>query len=475
MKADYQLRHQLYGQQGSLWERQVDRETRTRIRRIVKEGGNAATLTVLDQTAAGALNAGTVEVEDEFFRFTDGNFAVVGRYQRDYNFRSGTSSNGKRLHVAYRGTSAESGTEGVPTQIARLSQDFLATVDAADGAFSSDRDWYLVPIPTDLTPLMIEGKGEDVYLINGIDFVARHGYIAMTDNPADVLPLGLVRVNSAKKRIPNSNSYVLSAPPERGGSRYLAEYAGKTQSLSAFRRAAAEYAGLYVTQEADVVVDARETSSGAWVYSLAYSGAVEIKYPHTPLTRYQELPPGFVVSGQFDVVSPRYASGTNLNALRAADWSGDLNLDGILPVNGLTWDGSSEIPITSTETDPDTGKPHIKMHFYGENIERLWEFQRLHELATGDFLYTALGDPALPSTIDFWDLLQTFYGSQLCLVVAAHHSPRINTRLWEFVTEHRPQSSNVIHGIDMNVDLDTVKTDNQGIPLLDEDGNYIAS
>lgn len=472
MKADYQLRHQLYGRQGSLWEYQVDDATRTRFRRVVKEAGNAPTLADLDQMAAGALNSDDVEAEDTFFRFSDGNFAVVGQLQRDYTFRTGTLDDGTRLHVAYRGGAASTSSSAVPTQIALITNDFLRSIDAADGTFSTDRDWYLIPIPFNLTPLVIEGRDEDVFLVNGVDFTARHGYIAMTDDPSRVLPQGLVRVSSAKVKVSSPNSFVLSAPTDRRGNRYLAEYAYKTQSLSAFKKAAAEYAGLFVAQEPDVVLDARETAEGVWVYSLANAGAVEIGYEHDHLSLRQELPPGFIVSGKFDVVTSRYNEGVNLKQLAASNWDKGIRLDGILPVNGLTWDGQSQVAVDSVA---DTGgTPHLRLHFDGDSavLERFWEFQRLHEQETGVFLYDELGATTTSFTIDFWDILETFFGTQLCLVLMADHSPVINVRMWQFLTEHRPQSCNLLLGLDLGVDESTLYKDSQGIPLLDEYGNY---
>ena len=467
MRADYQLKHQLYGQQGSLWEKQVDATTRRRIRRIVKEAGNAPTLTATDRIAASAINACSVLVEDVFFRFSSGNFAVIGQLQREYLFRASEAANGKRLHVAYRSTSPTVSVDATPTQLARISTDFLRSVSSAN--LSEDRDWYLVPVPRGMLPMVIEGREPDTYLVNGVDFTAHDGYIAMTDDPEIVLPVGLVRVSSAEVRVASPSSSAVAA--DKAGGRYLAEYAHKTQSLSAFKRAAAEYVGLYVTQTADVVLGVHSLPGGVTVYNLAAGGAVEITYPHTVLLKHQQLPPGFIISGRFDVVASRYNEAVNLKQITAASWGGDLMLDGILPVNGLTWDGRSRIPIDYISTGLG-GKPHLRLHFGGpqQRLTRYWEFQRLHELKTGVYLFDALGDPDTPSTIDFWPLLETFYGTQLCLILMDHHSPRINTRMWRFVTEHRPQSCVALVGLDMDADLSLLTLNSAGVPLLDEIG-----
>ena len=467
MRADYQLKHQLYGQQGSLWEKQVDGTTRRRIRRIVKEAGNAPTLTATDRIAAAAINADSILVENVFFRFSSGNFAVVGQLQREYLFRASETENGKRLHVAYRSDSPTVGADAIPTLLARVSTDFLRAVSTTN--LSEDRDWYLVPIPRGMTPTVIEGRAPDTYLINGIDFTAHDGYIAMTDDPETVLPVGLVRVHAAEMRVSSPDSFLIAA--DKAGGKYLAEYAHKTQSLSAFKRAAAEYAGLYVAQTADVVLDVRETGGSRTVYNLASAGPVEINYPHDALIKYQQLEPGFIISGRFDVVASRYNDAVNLPETAAASWDGDLRLDGILPVKGLTWDGRSRIPIDYISTGSED-KPHVRLHFAGPQyqLSRYWEFQRLHELRTGEYLYDALGEPNMPSTIDFWSLLKTFYGPQLCLVLMDFHSPRINSRMWRFVAEHRPQSCVTLVGWKLNADLSLLTLNSDGVPLLDEMG-----
>lgn len=466
MRTDYQLRHQLFGQQGSLWERQVDDTTRRRIRRIVKEAGNASVLTHVDLTATSAVNGGAVLVEDAFFRFAPGNYAVVGQAQREYSFHLGELADGTRLHVAYRGGYAPIEADAVPTQLARVSRDFLRDIGSA--ALPADRDWYLVPVPRDLTPLVIDGREDGTYLVNGIDFLAREGYIAMPDPPEAVIPIGAVRLSSARRKVRSASVFVRSTGRSATG-RYLSEYQKKTQSLTAFRRAAAEYAGLFVTQAADVVLDAREVAAGRWVYNLAGAGPVEIRYPHTPLLKHQHLPPGFVVSGRFDVVASRYGGPDDAMRRASATWGRAIMLDGILPVNGLTWDGHSRVPIDYVSTG-EGGKPHLRLHFGGppSRLERLWDAQRLHEARTGVYLFDALGEPSTPSTVDFWELLENFYGSQLILVLLDAHTPRINTRIWRFVVAQRPQSCNALLGVDLATNAPRLAVDAQGIPLLDE-------
>lgn len=467
MKLDYQLRHQLFGRQGSLWEKQVDAETRTRIRRLVKSAGNAAVLSELDQIASAALNEEKVLAEDRYFTFIDGSFAVVGRHQRDYTFRQAQDADGNDIYAAYRDDPAEQSTSVLKTKIADVTDDFIARATAGTSGLSVDRDWYIVPIPRDMSPIAIEARDSE-FLVQGVDFLNGDGYIAMTDNPAEVLPLGMVQIVSGYQDTPSPNAYVMSA------GKFVADYSKKSQSVSAFRKAAAEFAGLYVVKEPDMVLDARDLGNGTHVYNLANAGPVAIDYPHKQLAAHTSLTPGTVICDRFDVLATEYNSATNIKELLSTDWGHPIKLDGILPVNGLTWDGE-DVSIDSVADDPTSGTAHVRLKFSGDAavLERFWEFSRLHEARTQEFLFDALGGPTLPNTVDFWDYLETFYGSQLLLILASHHTPRINTRLWRFVTENKPQACNSLLSIDMNVDLSTIRTDDQGIPALDDNGSYV--
>lgn len=472
-KLDYQLKHQLFGRVGSLWESQVDDETRTRVRGIVKAAGNAPVLTQLDTIAAGSLNSDLVLVEDVYFRFVDGNFATVGRPLRDYDHVEGAES-----HVGYRPESTTASTTPIPHELAAVSADFLDSIGDDAGQLPVDRDWYLVPVPRDIIPIMIEGRGDGEFLVSGIDFLVRDGYIVLTDDPAAVLPIGLVRVTSAYQRVFSPNSFVLSAPEDRKGTRWLSEYAYKTQSVSAFKRAAAEFAGLYVFQEADVILAVHLPTATTTVYVCANAGTVVIDYPHIALTRNQEISPGTIVSGRFEVVASSYNSTENLNKSIAEGWDEPLSLDGIFPENGMTWDGKSQIYVDSVETDPTTSKPHLRFHF-GEtlafSLAQYWEWQLSHERQTGEFLYDGLGSPSLPTVVDFWDLLETFYGPRLLLVLAADHTPTINERLRRFLFEHRPASTNMLVSLKATYPAGGVARDSYGNPLVDSDGDYIPS
>lgn len=473
--ADYQLRYQIYGQQGSLWERQVTDGARVQIRKIVQEAGNAGALTEIDHAVTSLSRGSRALVEDEFFRFSDGDFAVIGPDLNRYEHSEVTLSDGTRLHIAYRPDTSSRSSKAYLTRLSTLTDDFVDSINSESVSFDTTRNWYLVPVPSNITPLVVEGAGEDVHLVNGIDFISRTGYIAMTDNPADVLPSGMVKVTSCYKSTAAPNSFVLAAPDDRKSSKYLAEYSYKSQSLLAFKRAAAEYAGLYVFEDADAVLSATQVSDTSWIYNMASAGAVAITYPHTPLTAGQTVEPGYIISAGFEIVSsPRAGSAALSEAFYDAAWGVPVSLDGVLPVIGLSWDGFSAVEVESVESDPTTGKPHLRLVVDGEMeiLERWWDIQKDTESRSGTFLFDELGSPALPTTVDLWELLESFYGSQLVLVMVADHTPKINVRLERFLRESHPSSCVLLLSTQADVPDGAVR-DINGIPILDSDGNYV--
>lgn len=474
-KIDYQLKHQIYGRNGSLWERQANDATRRVVRSIVKQAGNASTLTLLDQTAASSINADEVLREDTYFNFIDGNFATVGRYQTDYAHTETTLSDGSKVYTAYRPLFARSSQNARANVLANISRDFVDSIVRDNGQLSDDRDWYLIPVPKSMVPIIIAGRN-GAFLTSGIDFLARDGYIATPSNPAEILPAGVVRVLSSYKKVKAPNSYVLDSPTDRRGTKWLSDYTYRTQSTEAFKRAAAEYAGMYVFQTPDYIIDAQNPTNNTWVYVCAEAGTVVIRYPHNVLRSNQSVQPGKIISRRFEIVVSEYNGSSAPLKESAASWPLPFKLDGIFPVQGVTWDGRSMVTADSVETNPATGDPIIRLHFDEESSGaqyKLWAWQKQHELQTGVSLYLGLGSPSLPAEIDFWDVLHTFYGTQLLLITCDFHGPVITERLRRFIYNERPSSTSFVIGINMTPDEELVSTDDEGFPLVDDNGDYV--
>jgi len=476
-KIDYQLKHQIYGRNGSLWERQSDPTTQRRVRGIVKQAGNASTLSQLDQIAARSINTDEVLVEDVYFNFIDGNFATVGRYQTDYAHYAKTLPDGSKIYAAYRPLYAGSSQNARANVLAKISRSFVDSIVKDNGQLPADRDWYLIPVPMNMIPIIIEGR-DRLHLTSGIDFLARNGYIATPENPADILPAGVVRVLSAYKKVSVPNSYVLEAPNERRGTKWLSDYTYRTQSALAFTRAAAEYAGMYVFQTPDYIIDVQNPAKDTWVYVCAEAGTVVIRYPHTALKANQPVQPGTIISGRLDILESEYGSDVESFRESAASWPLPFKLDGLFPVQGITWDGRSMVTVDSVENNPVTGDPVVRLHFDVESSGaqyKLWQWQKYHEINTGTSLYQSLGSPSLPTQIDFWDFLHTFYGAQILLITCDFHGPTITERFRKFVYNERPASTSFVIGINMTPTEQEVELDEEGFPLVDDDGNYVDS
>lgn len=476
MQTDYQLRHQLFGKLGSLWSRQADQVTRGRARKISEAAGAAASLRRLEVTAGGELEAGTIAVEDARFRFVDGDFAYVGRSQTDYEHATAEGVDGATVSLALR-DSAGAAMVAFPTpnELAHLTEDFLQLVAGAEVDLAAGSDWYLIPVPEGLTPSIIEAR-DGSYLVAGVDFSAHRGYIATRENPAEVFTPGVIRVVSGTRTVEAPHSYVLSAPNDRKCGKYLAEYTRKTQSLPAFRRAAAEFCGMQVFGAADLVLAAHPVTDGT-IYVTAALGAVRVDYPHYPMSAGQELQPGHVVAARLAL----YSEATFDRPLEeAAQETGyDISLDGVLPVKGLSWTPGEKVLADYEEVSPG-GTPHLRLHFNGVFAARqaFWDAQKRHELATGVYLYDEVGNGALTQLVDINALLQSYYGKQLVLMVADMQIPVMYSKLMEFSAEYKPAgvalltsvSGDAVSEIPPNAVLDEF-----GGPVLDEYGGYILS
>jgi hypothetical protein len=113
----------------------------------------------------------------------------------------------------------------------------------------------------------------------------------------------------------------------------------------------------------------------------------------------------------------------------------------MLPVKGLIAPADTHVLLDYVTTDPVSGKPHARMHIGGDPsaLEALWTRQRRHELATGEFLYDEFFTNDCPAvTVSFGELVSSYYGSQLSLLLYAELSAEMEERLLRFVREHKP-------------------------------------
>jgi hypothetical protein len=289
-----------------------------------------------------------------------------------------------------------------------------------------------------MSPVIVEGRDGDM-LVAGIDFSVHRGFIATRLSPAETFAPGLVRVVSAYVTLPQPHSYLLSAPAGRRCSKFLTAYATQSQSLTTFRRAAAEFCGMFVFPVADVVLGKFETTS-ATIYITASSGALRIDYTHDPLPLGSLISGGYVVAPRFEIFSESPAVPVGALALVLASGA-IVSLDGASPVKGLRIPPQAKVLIDYVSVDPISEIPHARIHFDGppEALAALWERQRLHELATGDFLYSQFFNNGEQSRmLPLGDLLADYYGTQLSVLVYDDLSPTMEALLLQFVRDHKP-------------------------------------
>jgi hypothetical protein len=476
--VDHQLGFGMLGRLGTLWSRHADADTRGKARAVAEVASGGMRVRNLDEIAGWAANSGDALMHDTHIRFADGDFAILGYNLRDYVHDGTFSSGGQTGWSLHRPDMSvwDVSAEPVPSQLADAI-DWLQSSQAEIGTLTVAATlWYLIPVPDGITPLLIRGKAGQT-LVSGIDFFAFRGYIAMRKTPAETLPSGLVHVPLASKTLAESGSYWLSAAPDRRCSRYLNAYARQSQSLVTFRRAAAEYCGLYVLQNPDFVLGTKTSAGGATIYALANAGAVIIDYPHSPLRVGAFYPAGHVVAGHFEFWNAEYSSRSFADVV--SDTSTPISMDGVLPVKGLSWEPWQPLPI-SFETNPG-GDPRVMLEFEGDpaDLQRLHGLQRMRETQTGASLLDAMDLVGNETGIDFAQTLLNFYGNALVLVIFHGGSESMQKKLAEFISANKPANCVVISQFNQNFSFDyvdlppSVLLDANMLPVLDALGGFI--
>lgn len=415
-----------------MWSRQADRLTRARARAVASVTGNAGILRRLDVAASAVTDSSAEIVDDASFMFVDGNFAVIGHSLTDYDHVSVGSRD-----VAVRRTFGALHITPRPTPIAMLDSDFMAAIDGSENHLPAGEDWYLVPVPLGITPIVIQGKEPNRLLVSGIDFTAHPGYIAMRYSPAEVLPTGLVRIVTGTLDVPRVDSYVISAPTDRRGGFWLSEYARKTQSLSAFKKAAAEYCGMFVFDAPDFVLGSHPVPGGV-VYVMASRGTVRIDYPHTALRVGGSVEKGHIVARRFEFLNASNYSRSIMSSV--LDTGASISLDGVLAVKGLSFSPGVPVLADYVNTSPE-GKPHVRLHLSGalQTLQEFWGAQQRHERATGNYLFDDIfTEGEVTKEVFLEGLLVDYYGGQIVLVVVEAPTAEMGSRLATFVATHHP-------------------------------------
>lgn len=193
-------------------------------------------------------------------------------------------------------------------------------------------------------------------LFNGVDFLAYYGLILFTKNPAELFPGYKFIASSCTIRRRNLLSFTLSVDEVYGPVDKIMEYYRVAQSPVTFYLAASQACGLCVVPQ-DCTVLSREPLHKGCSY-ITTCGKLDAPYGHIMYETGAELSKDMVIGGSelFSVVLP--------NAEIPSD-IGELSLDYILPVRGLTAP-NEVVQITSNGL--------YRPAFNGTNINKYYEY-----------------------------------------------------------------------------------------------------
>lgn len=470
--ADYQLRSQALSFAGSFWGSQVTEGTKIKARAVAEASAMAPRLQRLDLVTAHASGRRDVFVEDMLIPFIDGQFAKTGTAFEKFDRVTVTLDESGPTTVSSRNPSALDGYPVAPKPhaMALIPEAFADLPESADL-----RDRYYIQIPAGVSPIIIK-SADGSPLTAGVDFDILEGWLVTTEPPGSVFGQGCLHVTLAQVRPAAYNSYVLNADA-RYGNTFVAAYAKATQSIKAFKRAAAEAAGLFVFPSDDMVLYAKEASDNVMLYVFATAGAVTLAYPHQKLKAGDMVAAGYIISNRFDVHSLSsygYGMMEDISAqLAVSSPEAVFNLDGCLPVKGLSWTPGTQVAI---ECDGTLAK--MQLSGSAENLQALWDVQSGIESLPGNYSLAdqyGLSD-GQSVTVSFGSLLESFYAGRLTVMVYDELPAVMEQQLLKFVAENKPTGCVLIVAKMPGVEVPagyTLLRQYYGDPVLQGSGAYI--
>lgn len=418
MRIDQNLREIPTSWFGSFWERSPNLP---QLKAIASVGAGAEAMRSIEGEAARLTVEGRRWVTDVNLPFLDGNVSILGR---DLLRPPEPILNG--------GPAVLEATEGFGTMGGEADA-FPFNMESTSSSVWAPT--YFIPIPADITPVVISTEGRE--LVSGIDFYCYAGFIAMIHPPAELFTKGQIHVRCGWRKNLPPYPYTFGADGSDYGQKWIASYARESRSASFFVRAAAEASGHWVLPFNDTVVMRHELAFGVR-YTMARSGVVDVHYSHRVLRIGETYPKGYIVSVNF--CNMRGEAGW------ASRWTyGSLELDGVIPFDGLSVSNGSSVRVRSVAVNPENAKIHANFHFEGDPavLSRFDEWQRLHELHTGMYLSDALGVTTAAPTglVNFGSFLETYYGESLILLDCRHMDMSQLARLRKWAAENKPSTS----------------------------------
>lgn len=447
MRIDRYLQFLIMGRLGSFWGRSVAKESQDQARTIASLAANSKGLAELGKP----LSTVTRERRTLSFRrvvpFMDGNFVCVGESFPANNKDSITLTDGRTLQV----TKVISRPGGVNSRITsgcdgRLLGEGLEEqmISSADYEASADvSSLFLLPIPKNVYPVLIETTDPARILVSGIDFEVGDGYVVMRESPSALLPSGGFVSSVAIEELPMPYDFLTQVNGATSGSKFVTAYCKGSWSASSFEKAAAQACGLFVVEEVDTLLSSLVLPSGSRRYVFLNAGTVDIDYPHSHLTPGTDYPAGFIVGADFRVVT-----GSEPGWLRRAAGVSTLLISDAVSLKGI-YLPSASVSGYYVETGAG-GKPHARLQLIGSeaDLRVLWAKQLHHERETGLFLSDVIDmTPSRPRvTVDFHAMLEGFYGNRLLLIKHGLLGADLEylRRLKEFVSREKPAGAVVL-------------------------------
>lgn len=450
MKADFQLRHATVSRHGSFWVYQTDLKTRDMLRELSRASSAPSRLQHIDAGGAYALNAQRSIKEGLIIDFTDGHFVTSGTDMQAYVPSRLDESKYPIVHGSpYERSNSSSGLTGTT-----LRAHSLSTLSAAEvTALTADVPqllrpgvWFLIPKPAEINPITLATVKPGIELVYGIDFFTSKHFIITQLPPAEYFTAGSIVVSVAEVSFESFDAYPSDSPRNKQSRKWTHVYAKRAQSLELFRRAAAEFCGLYVLQDNDVVLNAVGRADGSVVYAFANAGVITVDYAHTPLVTGTAYPTGYVVCDRFEIrTAASHGSDFLTSTGHLVDLSGIFGMPVQMPADG-------QVPCSFYYVDH-LMRPHLRIKLNGslEHLSIIWAMQMTHERMHGTNLAEELGNglddkdnfPTEPE-INYAALLTGFYRHRLALLAIDGVPEAFKFELARFMREHAPTGTIVL-------------------------------
>ncbi len=444
-RVDRHLQYSVMGLLGSFWSRVATEDTRSQARALATLAANVPELRRLDVPMQKLSSTRSAMVERVRVPFLDGEFVYVGE-DMARAWRQTLGLDDETTLVAVR---RDLGTEiprshiihGADGRPLGFGLGHLLTVEEGVGGLGSLDSLYILPIPSDLTPIIIATKFQDRVLLQGIDFETGPGYLVMRESPGELFFAGgfTVLAGMLELRLPYDFTMQVNGPAF--GHTFIAAYQKGSVSQGSFEKAAAQACGLLVLEADDTLLMATRLTAEITRYIFQNLGVVDIDYPHAALEPGRDYGKGFLVGNGFRVMS-----GQTSGWLRRAVGDRTVSVEGVTSVPNLYLPPGMALAYYAEEGDA----PHARVHLQGNELSLVayWALQRQHERLTGLYLADTIGMTAERPrvTVDMHALIETFYGKRLLLVLPELDGAPASykKRLSEFVLREKPVGSAVL-------------------------------